>query len=151
MSSCPAADVCVDHPALLGAGATLWSARRAARQDGWVLEMSESAFEALVAEALDGIPPELAGLMDNVAVFVEDEAPPDDPELLGVYEGTPLTERGEWYTGVLPDRIVVFRLPTLRFCETAADVVDEVRITVVHEIAHHFGIDDDRLHELGYA
>jgi predicted Zn-dependent protease with MMP-like domain len=116
-----------------------------------VLEMTEQEFEGLVSEALDGIPPELAALMDNVAVFVEDEAPPDDPELLGVYEGTPLTERGEWYTGVLPDRIVIYRLPTLRFCDTPEDVVDEVRITVVHEIAHHFGIDDDRLHELGYA
>ena len=115
-----------------------------------MLDMPAAAFEALVGEALDGIPPELAVLMDNVAVFVEDEPPPDDPELLGIYEGTPLTERGAWYTGVLPDRIVIYRLPTLWICDTPEQVVEEVRVTVVHEVAHHFGIDDDRLHELGY-
>ncbi len=112
--------------------------------------MSPEEFEELVAEALDGIPPELARFMDNVAVFVEDEPEPEDPELLGLYEGIPLTERGEWYSGVLPDRITIYRLPTLRICETYEDVVEEVRTTVVHEIAHHFGIDDERLHELGY-
>jgi predicted Zn-dependent protease with MMP-like domain len=116
-----------------------------------VLEMSVEEFEGLVSDALDGIPPELAELMDNVAVFVEDEPPPEDPELLGVYEGTPLSERDWGYGGVLPDRIVVFRLPILRICQCPEDVVDEVHITVVHEVAHHFGIDDDRLHELGYA
>ena len=112
--------------------------------------MSDEDFETLVAEALDQVPPELAQLMDNVAVFVEDEPPPDDPELLGWYEGTPLTERDSAYAGVLPDRIVIFRGPTLRLCETPEEVVEEVGITVVHEIAHHFGIDDERLHELGY-
>ena len=76
---------------------------------------------------------------------------PDDPDLLGVYDGTPLTERGQGYTMALPDRITIFRDPTLRMCESEEEVVEEVRITVVHEIAHHFGIDDDRLHELGYA
>ena len=70
--------------------------------------------------------------------------------LLGLYEGVPLTERGSWYAGVLPDRITVYRNPILAICDTDDDVVDEVHITVVHEIAHHFGIDDDRLHELGY-
>src|SRR5919107_733532 len=74
-------------------------------ENGLVLEMTREEFEELVAEALDRIPPELTRLMDNVAVFVEDEPPADDPELLGLYEGTPLTERGEWYAGVLPDRI----------------------------------------------
>ena len=112
--------------------------------------MSRDDFETLVSEALDAIPPELARLMRNVAVFVEDEPDPSDPELLGLYEGVPLTERGEWYAGVLPDRITVYRLPTLRVCETPDDVVDEVHVTVVHEVAHHFGIDDERLHELGY-
>ncbi len=115
-----------------------------------MLEMSEEEFDRLVGEALDGIPPELARLMDNVAVFVEPEPPADDPDLLGLYEGTPLTERGEWYSGVLPDRITIYRGPTLRMCEDADEVVDEVRVTVVHEVAHHFGIDDDRLHELGW-
>jgi predicted Zn-dependent protease with MMP-like domain len=116
-----------------------------------VLEISREQFEALVAEALDEIPPELAALMDNVALFVEDEAPPDEPHLLGLYTGIPLTERGQWYAGVLPDRISIFMNPILRICETMDDVVDEVHVTVVHEIAHHFGIDDERLHELGYG
>ena len=113
--------------------------------------MTRDRFEELVSDALDLVPEELMNLMDNVVVFVEDEPPPGDPELLGVYDGTPLTERGEWYAGSLPDRITIFRLPTLRICTTEDEVVDEVEITVVHEIAHHFGIDDDRLHDLGYA
>lgn len=115
-----------------------------------MLELSEPEFEALVADALDGVPPELADLMDNVVILVEDEAPNDAPELLGLYEGTPLTERGD-YGGVLPDTIHLFRLPILRICETYDEAVEEVAVTVVHEIAHHFGIDDDRLHELGWA
>ncbi|MBH1934558.1 metallopeptidase family protein [Streptomyces sp. AV19] len=116
-----------------------------------MLEMTREEFEELVAEALDRIPPELTRLMDNVAVFVEDEPPADDPELLGLYEGTPLTERGEWYAGVLPDRITVFRNPTQRMCVTRDEIVAEVEVTVVHEVAHHFGIDDARLHALGYG
>lgn len=121
------------------------------RDNGRVLEMTREEFEELVAEALDRIPPELTRLMDNVAVFVEDEPDPGDPELLGLYEGTPLTDRGEWYAGVLPDRITIYRGPTLRMCESREDVVAETEITVVHEIAHHFGIDDERLHALGYG
>ncbi|WP_245360484.1 metallopeptidase family protein [Kribbella aluminosa] len=113
--------------------------------------MSRTDFEGLVAQALDEVPEELAGLIDNVAVFVEDEPPAGDPELLGIYEGIPLTERGHYYGGVLPDRITIYRNPTLRICETVDDVVEEVHITVVHEIAHHFGIDDERLHQLGYG
>ncbi|MFF0338484.1 metallopeptidase family protein [Kribbella sp. NPDC004875] len=113
--------------------------------------MSRTAFEELVAQALDEVPEELAALIDNVAVFVEDEPPAGEPELLGIYEGIPLTERGHYYGGVLPDRITIYRNPTLKICATVDDVVDEVNITVVHEIAHHFGIDDARLHELGYG
>jgi predicted Zn-dependent protease with MMP-like domain len=116
-----------------------------------VIEMSRERFEELVSDALDEIPAELAALMDNVVVLVEDEAPEWDPTLLGLYDGTPLTERDTRYGGVMPDRITIFRNPTLRFCEDEDHVVEEVHITVVHEIAHHFGIDDDRLHELGYA
>src|ERR671932_534584 len=113
--------------------------------------MTRERFEDAVSEALDGVPPELARMMDNVVVLVEDDAPDGDPELLGLYEGTPLTERdGWWASGSLPDRITIFRNPTLEVCSTVADVVEEVRVTVVHEIAHHFGIDDDRLHELGW-
>lgn len=116
-----------------------------------MLDVTPTEFESIVREALDTIPPELARLMDNVVVLVEDEAPDDDPDLLGLYEGTPLTERDGWYAGVLPDRITIFRLPTLRICETYEEAVEEVRTTVVHEVAHHFGIDDDRLHELGWG
>ncbi|HWM39104.1 MAG TPA: metallopeptidase family protein [Streptomyces sp.] len=120
-----------------------------------MLEMTREDFEESVAEALDRIPPELTRLMDNVAVFVEDEPPAEDPQLLGLYEGTPLTERGEWYAGVLPDRITIYRGPTLRMVEGEGGdregVVSEVEVTVVHEIAHHFGIDDERLHALGYG
>lgn len=116
-----------------------------------MVEMSLERFEELVGEALDEVPAELMRLMDNVVILVEDESPEDGPELLGVYEGYALTERGWDYGGVLPDRIVIFRNPILRICQTEDDVVEEVAITVVHEIAHHFGIDDARLHALGWA
>ena len=116
-----------------------------------MITMSRERFEELVSDALDRVPPELAGLMTNIVVLVEDDPPPDDPDLLGLYDGTPLTERDSTYAGVLPDRILVFRNPTLDMCESEEEVVEEVHITVVHEIAHHFGIDDERLHELGYA
>lgn len=114
--------------------------------------MTPEEFEAAVADGLDAIPPELAAQMDNVVILVEDEPPPDaEPDLLGLYEGTPLTERdGWWAAGALPDRITIFRGPTLRLCTTPAEVTQEVAVTVVHEIAHHFGIDDERLHELGW-
>ena len=113
--------------------------------------MPEAEFESLVADALDTIPPQLTRIMDNVVVLVEDEPPPGDPDLLGLYEGIPLTERDSGYAGVLPDRITIFRLPILRICQSVDEIVEEVAITVVHEVAHHFGIDDERLHELGYA
>ena len=116
-----------------------------------VIAMGRDRFEELVAQALDTIPAELARLIDNVAVLVEDEAPSRHGRLLGLYEGTPLTERGQWYAGALPDRITIFRRPILRICRTETDVVRQVRVTVVHEIAHHFGIDDERLEELGYG
>ncbi|MCM4082972.1 MULTISPECIES: metallopeptidase family protein [Paractinoplanes] len=114
------------------------------------VEMSRERFEELVGEALDEVPAELLKVMDNVVIVVEDE-PPDGEDLLGLYEGTALTERGWDYAGVLPDRITIYRNPTLRVCDTETDVIDEVAITVVHEIAHHFGIDDHRLHELGWG
>lgn len=117
-----------------------------------VVEMTDEEFEEAVADALDSLPQELARLIDNVVVLVEAEAPEDDPDLLGLYEGTPLTERdGWWAAGSLPDRITIFRNPTLRMCEDVDEVVEEVAVTVVHEIAHYFGIDDDRLHELGWG
>ena len=113
--------------------------------------MDRAEFEQLVSEALDGIPDELLRLLQNVVVLTADEPPPDDPDLLGLYEGIPLTERDNWYSGVLPDRITIFRGPTLRMVRDHDEAVREVQVTVVHEIAHHFGIDDDRLHELGYG
>jgi predicted Zn-dependent protease with MMP-like domain len=112
--------------------------------------MDRDRFEELVGEALDEVPPELLALMDNVVVLVEDD-PEGDAELLGLYEGYALTSRGWDYAGVLPDRITIYRNPTLRICDTEDDVVDEVATTVVHEIAHHFGIDDARLHDLGWG
>ncbi len=113
--------------------------------------MSREEFEDAVRDALDLVPAELAEQMDNVVVLVEDDAPADDPELLGLYEGVALTERDHWWAaGSLPDRITIFRNPTLAICETPEEVVEEVAVTVVHEVAHHFGIDDDRLHELGW-
>lgn len=123
-----------------------------------VVDMTQEAFDEAVAEALDLIPVELTEQMDNVVVLVEDEPTAEqlegseDEDLLGIYEGTPLTERDSWWAaGSLPDRITIFRGPTLRLCESAEEVVEEVAITVVHEVAHHFGIDDARLHDLGWS
>ena len=116
-----------------------------------VVELARAAFEELVDLALDGIPDELAELVRNVVVLVEDDAPADDPYLLGLYDGVALTEREANDAARLPDRILLFRRPLLAACDTLHQLEDEVRITVVHEIAHHFGIDDARLHDLGYA
>lgn len=115
-----------------------------------MLDLPREDFEELVAQALDTIPAPLLRLVSNCALIVADSPPPDDPDLLGLYEGVPLTERGDWYSGVLPDRITIYRLPTLAICQTRDEVVEEVGITVVHEIAHHFGITEARLQELGW-
>lgn len=119
-----------------------------------MVEMSRAEFEDAVSDGLDLVPAALTEQMDNVVVLVEDEPPEDAgaPDLLGIYEGTPLTERDSWWAaGSLPDRITIFRGPTLRMCQDRDEVVEEVAVTVIHEIAHHFGIDDERLHELGWA
>jgi predicted Zn-dependent protease with MMP-like domain len=119
--------------------------------------MSADEFETAVQDALDSIPEKLAQAMDNVAVFIDDDyvpRPGEDPDtvLLGLYEGVPLTERDSWWdAGSLPDRITIFREPILDICGSREDVIHEVAVTVVHEIAHHFGIDDERLHELGWG
>ena len=115
------------------------------------IDVSRERFEELVDQALDDIPDELTQLVRNVVVLVEDEPPDDEPDLLGLYDGVAMTERDGAYGLELPDRIFIFRNPLLDMCESEEELVDEVRITVVHEVAHHFGIDDDRLHELGYA
>ena len=115
-----------------------------------MIHVSAERFEELVADALDSIPEELGRHMDNVWVTVEDV--PEVPGLLGLYNGVPLTARDSGYAGmVMPDRITLYRIPICAHCRTEAQVVDMVRVTVVHEVAHHFGIDDDRLDELGWA
>jgi len=112
--------------------------------------MSPQRFDELVSDALDLIPPELAGAIDNVVVLVEGRHP-EDPELLGLYEGIALTERDSHYAGSLPDTITIYRDALLQVCDSEEQVVDEVVVTVIHEVAHHFGIDDERLHELGWG
>lgn len=106
-------------------------------------------FERLVAEALDGLPDELVDLMDNVVVLAADRG--DPPDLLGLYDGVPLTQREDYGGLVMPDRILVYRLALCEVCGDADELRHEVAVTVVHEVAHHFGIDDDRLDELGWA
>ena len=114
------------------------------------VRMDPQRFDELVSDALDLIPPQLAAVMDNVVVLVADRDP-DDDDLLGLYEGVALTERDSHYAGSLPDTITIYRDALLDLCDCDEQVVEEVKITVMHEIAHHFAIDDDRLHELGWA
>lgn len=116
-----------------------------------VVLVSAEEFDDLVTAALDALPPRITAMLDNVVVLVEDEPPRGQPGLLGLYVGVPLTERDSHYAAVLPDRVMLYRGPLQRRAETRAELVDQVRITVVHELAHHVGIDDDRLDELGWA
>jgi len=116
------------------------------------------SFEELVAEAIDSLPDEIAVHMQNVDVVVEDEPPleyvrtlPRGHTLLGHYHGIPLTRRGVHYDGALPDKISIYKGPITRMARTPNGIREQVRRTVIHEIAHHFGIDDDRLHELGWG
>jgi predicted Zn-dependent protease with MMP-like domain len=113
-----------------------------------VIDIEPGRFEEMVATALDSLPAELGRLMSNVAVTVEHD--PGPPGLLGLYEGIPLTSRTTQYAGVLPDRITIYRQAICAICRTEDEVAVEVRRTVIHEVAHHFGIDDDRLDELGW-
>ena len=112
-----------------------------------MLDVGPEAFEVMVSDALDSLPPEFTALLRNIVVQVDDG---DDPNLFGFYEGVPLTERTSDYAGVMPDVITIYRRAIVAACDSEADVVAEVRTTVVHEVGHHFGIEDDRLHELGY-
>ena len=114
-----------------------------------MVEVPPERFAELVAEALDGLPPELGRLMENVAVVVNDTSPPGS--MLGLYEGIPLTERYEYGGMAMPDRITVFRRAICAVCDDDEEVVEQVRVTVVHEVAHHFGITDERLDELGWS
>lgn len=113
-----------------------------------MVDIDDERFDELVADALDGLPPRLGRMMRNVAVTVEHAAGPSG--LLGLYQGVPLTERTSNYSAVLPDRITIYKVAICAISQTDDDVVEEVRRTVVHEVGHHFGIDDDRLHELGW-
>ena len=108
-----------------------------------VIDIEPGRFEEMVATALDSLPAELGRLMSNVAVTVEHD--PGPPGLLGLYEGIPLTSRTTQYAGVLPDRITIYRQAICAICRTEDEVAAEVRRTVIHEVGHHFGIDDDRL------
>ena len=111
--------------------------------------MDHEEFRAHVRRALDLLPPELARALDNVAVVVDDENP-EDPDLFGLYHGVPLPERGSEYAGELPDRISIYQLPLEEDFPDPDELVEEIRITVLHELAHYFGIDEDRLEQLGY-
>lgn len=111
------------------------------------IEVSSERFDDLVGDALDTLPPKFTALMRNVVVVTDDGT---DPNLFGLYEGIPLTERRYDYSAVLPDKITIFRLAICAACATEDDVAEEIRRTVVHEVGHHFGIADDRLHELGW-
>jgi predicted Zn-dependent protease with MMP-like domain len=113
-----------------------------------VIDIEPERFEEMVSIALDGLPGELGKLMRNVAVTVEHN--PGPPGLLGLYQGVPLTSRTTHYAGVLPDRITIYRVAICAICWTEEQVAEQVRRTVIHEVGHHFGIDDARLHELGW-
>jgi predicted Zn-dependent protease with MMP-like domain len=114
-----------------------------------MVTMSSEQFEELVATAIDGIPADLRSGMENVAVVVDELSPPG--RLLGLYQGIPLTRRGNDYSASMPDRITIFMATICSSCQTTEEVVEVVRKTVIHEIGHHFGIDDKRLDELGWA
>ncbi|MCQ9368121.1 metallopeptidase family protein [Brevibacterium sp. 50QC2O2] len=113
--------------------------------------VSDELFDDLVAHAMDRLPAEVAAHMDNVALFVADDAPPEDPELLGLYDGIALTERTGDYGFMPPDTISLFKNNLVAMCADEGELADEIFITIVHEIAHHFGVDEDRLHELGWG
>ena len=113
-----------------------------------MIDVERGRFEEMVVKALDELPEELGRLMRNVAVTVEHDAGP--PGLLGLYQGIPLTSRTSQYAGVLPDRITIYRQAICAVCDSEEEVAIQVRRTVIHEVAHHFGIDDARLRELGW-
>lgn len=115
-----------------------------------MFSVTREEFEDLVGDALDSVPEGLMNLAENVVVLVEDNPPPGR-QIRGLYRGVPRTKRGHNYAGMLPDTITIYRNPVMRMSSSADDIVEQVRIVVVHEIAHHFGISDARLHELGYA
>ncbi|MFN3338505.1 MAG: metallopeptidase family protein [Dietzia sp.] len=114
------------------------------------LVVDDARFESLVDDALDSVPDELFTAMDNVVVLIADRHP-EEPDLMGLYEGVALTERDTTYSGFLPDTITIFRGALCDFCSTEEQLVHEVAVTVIHEIAHHFGIEEHTLHALGWG
>lgn len=125
----------------------VWQARRVAHPPP---RLTPDEFDAAVEEALGLIPESFQQALRRVAIFVEPECPPGEDEVLGVYHGVPLTERFGDVPG-LPDRIVIYQGPLERMCATREELLDEIAVTVIHEVAHLFGIDDKRLHELGWG
>lgn len=115
------------------------------------MEMDAASFEALVIEELDMLPDDMVGGLDNVIFVVEDHPEDGSLDLFGLYEGVALTERGQYGMGELPDRIIVFRDPHLAACDNEQSLREELHTTLVHEIAHFFGLSDQQLHELGWA
>jgi predicted Zn-dependent protease with MMP-like domain len=115
------------------------------------VELDAEAFEALVVDELDQLPDEMVDGLENVVFVVEDRPEDGSLDLLGLYDGFALTERDRYGLGEMPDRIVLFREPLLQAATDEAELRDEIHITLVHEIAHFYGIDDNRLHELGWA
>ncbi len=114
------------------------------------IDIDPDRFEELVDAGLRRIPRELIDNVDNVAIVTEDYNA-DSPHILGLYEGVAVTERTSEYTSALPDKITIYRLALADVCNTEEELVEQVAITVIHELGHHFGIDDDRLHELGWG
>jgi predicted Zn-dependent protease with MMP-like domain len=116
-----------------------------------MIDLDVDAFEALVTDELDRLPDEMIDGLDNVVFVVEDRAADGSLDLLGLYDGWALTERDRYGMGELPDRIIVYREAHLAVCDSVDELRDEVHTTLVHEIAHFYGIDDERLHQLGWA
>jgi predicted Zn-dependent protease with MMP-like domain len=116
-----------------------------------MLLLTHEEFERLVVDELDLLPDDMVDGLENVFFVVEDRPDNGTLDTLGLYEGVALTERGQYGFGEMPDRIVVYREPLLAACETLDELKDEIHVTLVHEIAHYYGIDDDRLHELGWG
>lgn len=116
------------------------------------MTFTENEFIKIAEDALEQIPLQLRQAIQNVAIVLEEEPPPERPGILGLYQGVPLTERSSaWDSGAIPDTISIYRGPLTRMCSTPAQLKHEITVTVIHEVAHHFGIDDDRLTELGWG
>ena len=118
------------------------------------VHVSDEEFEGMVADAIDSIPERFTAELENIAFFMEDEPPEgEDPDLLGLYDGLSLDERalGYGYPGDMPDSITVYKGPHERMCESVGELAEEVRVTVVHEVGHYFGMDEDQIEDMGYA